>query len=487
MFRAFASSGYREGLAAPMPLGELKIHRNCSSAFTGYTRKIKLSRGEVITRWISDGVKHERRMFVSRAEDTVYIKVKGGGSESYTFSPRDNGDAASAAILNEIIPTAETKIDEKERYIYFAASNEGSDYGAVLRFTGKTDAAVCDGRLGITGGEYTIIIKTFNGGNRKDVFARIKSELDSISEDDDIYRKKLAAHIKKYSELYNAVSIKLAKKKEHKASNEELLDAAYNDKASPALLEKLWRYGRYLFISGTSEESNPFPLYGLWHGTYNLMWSQNVANENVQMIYWHAAAGGLDYAVRALIKYYTAKIDGFELNAKRLFGCNGIYAPAYTAPGSSGPAVPVPVIMNWISCAGWLSAHFWEYYKYTGDRELLISDILPFMYKNALFYESYLTYDEDGSCVICPSVSPENTPLNFMPENFKENMGHICPCTKNATMDFAVMRELLTNLIEATKIVNICMYTDKIDTWKKILASVKPYRINIFKVILELN
>jgi alpha-L-fucosidase 2 len=208
------------------------------------------------------------------------------------------------------------------------------------------------------------------------------------------------------------------------------------------------------------------------------MWSQNVANENIQMIYWHAAAGGLGYAIRALIKYYTAQIGGFEANAKRLFGADGIYAPAYTAPGSSGPAVAVPVILNWISCAGWLSAHFWEYYKYTGDRELLISDILPFMYKNALFYESYLTYDADGSCVICPSVSPENTPLNFMPENFRENMGHICPVTKNATMDFAVMRELLTNLIEATEIVDIDLYSSKIDTWKHILASIKPYTVN---------
>ncbi|MHB1152877.1 MAG: glycosyl hydrolase family 95 catalytic domain-containing protein [Eubacteriales bacterium] len=477
MFRALSASGYREGLAAPMPLGALKIRRQCTGAFTGYVRGIKLDRGEVFTRWFSDGIKCERRLFVSRAENIIYMKVRGGG-ESYTFAPQDNGDAASAAMLKIIKPTAESVLDENGFYIFFAASNEGCDYGAVVRFSGDINAAACGGRLEITGNDYTVMIKTFNSEKRGDAFERIKCELGEIKSESDIYREKMAENMIDYSPLYKAVSIKLASKKDHKAANEALLDEAYNGVAPPALLEKLWRFGRYLFISGTSEKGNPFPLYGLWHGTYNLMWSQHVANENVQMIYWHAAAGGLDYAVRALIKYYTAKTAGFEANARRLFGCEGIYAPAYTAPGSSGPSVPVPVILNWISCCGWLSAHFWEYYKYSGDREMLINEILPFMYKNALFYESYLTYDSDGSCVICPSVSPENTPANFMPDNFREDMGHICPCTKNAVMDFAVMRELLTNLIEASESVNIYVYTKKINTWKQILASIRPYTIN---------
>ena len=47
-------------------------------------------------------------------------------------------------------------------------------------------------------------------------------------------------------------------------SNEELVMEAFSDRQSAELIEKLWHYGRYLFICGSSPDSNPFPLYGLW-------------------------------------------------------------------------------------------------------------------------------------------------------------------------------------------------------------------------------
>ena len=100
--------------------------------------------------------------------------------------------------------------------------------------------------------------------------------------------------------------------------------------------------------------------------------------------------------------------------------------------------------MPWISCGGWRSYHFWEYYRYTGDIELLKTHIMPFMHEVVLFYLDYVMQDENGRMLICPSVSPENTPGNLMPEYFREDMGHVAPVVKNATMDFAVMKEVFT-------------------------------------------
>ena len=82
---------------------------------------------------------------------------------------------------------------------------------------------------------------------------------------------------------------------------EELLLDAYEDKASAVLLEKLWRFGRYLFVSGSAPDGWAFPLYGLWYAGYALPWSQHVANENVEMIYWHACVGGFAELVKPLI------------------------------------------------------------------------------------------------------------------------------------------------------------------------------------------
>lgn len=78
--------------------------------------------------------------------------------------------------------------------------------------------------------------------------------------------------------------------KEH--SNEVLLLQAYKEKAPTRLIEKLWTFGRYLFLSGTKVNGQPFSMYGLWHGDYQLMWSHRMANENIQMMYWHTAVGG---------------------------------------------------------------------------------------------------------------------------------------------------------------------------------------------------
>ncbi len=489
MCSALGGSGYHEGLAAPMPLGALEIRHKCNDVFYNYQRGVRMDRGEVFTSWESEGILNERKMFVSLFDGFVYIKIKGGG-ESYRFGPHNNGDNQSEAALRDILPKVKTVFNQNDQTFCYTASVRDLNYGTVIKFIGEIDLSInSDGWINVINSspekDYIIMLKTFCGQNPVDKCNSIINKFNSFEYTKNFYKERFKIHLDIYYSIWNKVSIKLSSKEECSLNNEALLDMAYTNYAPNALIEKLWRFGRYLFICGTSEKGNPFPLYGLWHGSYNMMWSQNVGNENVQMIYWHAAAGGFYYSIKALIKYYCSKIKGFEKNAKKLFGSNGIYVPTYTAPDSSGPTVNVPVIMNWISGAGWISAHFWEYYLHTGDFDLLISDILPFMYKTALFYESYLVYDNENKAVIYPSVSPENTPGNFMSDDYRENMGHICPVTKNATMDFAVMKQLLTNLITASKLADIPVYNDKIDTWNKILNSIPEYMINSDGAIKE--
>jgi len=54
--------------------------------------------------------------------------------------------------------------------------------------------------------------------------------------------------------------------------------------------------------------------------------------------------------------------------------------------------------------------------------KMLKEYIMPFMHEIALFYLDYVTQDENGHALICPSVSPENTPGNLIPEFFHEEM-----------------------------------------------------------------
>jgi alpha-L-fucosidase 2 len=55
-------------------------------------------------------------------------------------------------------------------------------------------------------------------------------------------------------------------------------------------------------------------------------------------------------------------------------------------------------------------------------------------------------------------------------------MGSEMETTINSTMDFAIVKEVLSNLIEGAQIVN--KYTGEIEKWKEMLERIPPYEIN---------
>ncbi len=86
------------------------------------------------------------------------------------------------------------------------------------------------------------------------------------------------------------------------------------------------------------------------------------------------------------------------------------------------------------------------------------------MHEAALFYRDYAVKD-GGHIRIYPSVSPENTPSGGAGE-----------VQQNATMDFAVMKELLANLLEGIRITG--MYAGEEKNFTDLLGAIPPYMIN---------
>ncbi|MBW7459839.1 glycoside hydrolase family 95 protein, partial [Paenibacillus sepulcri] len=278
--------------------------------------------------------------------------------------------------------------------------------------------------------------------------------------------------------LYRSVSLELEDADNDPRTNERLLLDAYEGEAPPALVRKMWAYGRYLFMSGTAaaEDAEPFGLYGLWGGDYRLVWSHNMANENIQMMYWHAHVGGLGELVTPLFRYYEGLMDVFRENARKLYGCRGIYIPAGSTPGIGVPNQIVPVILNWTGAAGWLSRHYYEHFRYTGDLQFLRETALPFMLEALRFYEDFLVTDANGVYKMYPSVSPENTPLNYMPSDGKP-LAHPMPTAINATMDIAILKELLKSLIEANQKAG-SEDPEAEKEWNRMLTHLPAYKLN---------
>lgn len=473
---ALKENAYNTRLAAILPLADFKIVMPCKNAFKQYRRILDMETGEVSVLWKDGESEYKRKLFVSRADDLIAYEIScdKGLIDCQLFLTNHKSESKKPNASCKEIEDG-VQVESEENFICYASKNDdNTDFGAVLRVipTGGESTA-SDGKINIKASEKVLVlIKVFVKSDHKKEWNNLKKRLSEI---DNNYGELQKAHVRIHSKLFNSVSLEIESYNEEDKSNEELLLQAYDGETPTMLIEKMWNYGRYLFISASREGGLPVGMYGLWGGEYKLMWCHNMANENIQMIYWHTMVGGLSELVSSVFKYYESLMDDFRDNAKKLFGCRGIYIPAGSTPGIGIPNQIVPVIMNWTSAAGWLARHYYEYYQYTGDKEFLKNRALPFMREIALFYEDFVTVDENGYYKYYPSVSPENTPENYYPKE-GEPIAHPMPTTINSTMDIAIMKDVLTNLIEGSQISGV--YEDEVAGWKDMLTHIPNYKIN---------
>lgn len=474
--QALLDRGYVAELFTPCPLADLRIRMGMEAPFRGYRRVLDMETGEVTVSWRQDGSLFRRRVFASRTDDLIVLEIAGEPQQVACALWPDlhrTGGADEARMVAETASTREA--GAADGYAWLALRNDdGTDFGLVCRVVAEGGAVQADaaGALQVSGASRVLLLgKAFVRGDRETGIPRLMAELDVVAAD---YDTLLARHAPVHGALYHAADLRLAEG-DFTVCNEQLLLDGYGEDASPVLLEKLWRFARHLFISGTREGAQPFPLYGLWGGRYDLVWSHHMANINIQMMCWHALAGGLAPLMEPFLRYYTDMMDDFRENARKLFGLPGICLSAGSTPGLGVANQVVPVITNWIGGAGWIARHFYEVWQHTGDETLLKEFVLPFLLEAAAFYEAYLVRGADGLYRIYPSVSPENTPGNLMSGEFA-HMGHACPTAQDATMDHAIVRELFTHLVEIGDRCGVA--SEQMARWRDLLAHMPPYRVN---------
>jgi hypothetical protein len=203
----------------------------------------------------------------------------------------------------------------------------------------------------------------------------------------------------------------------------------------PALVERLFDAGRHLIISSTGDL--PPTLQGVWSGTWTPPWSSG-----------YTLDGNLPAAVAALLPTRTPELllplfdlvdrvrDDLRRNARRLYGARGVLTPVHLSThGRQTHFGPVWCQTFWTAGAGWLARLYVDYWRYTGDREFLRDRAWPFLCEAAEFLLDFARV-RDGTAVFAPSYSPENAPA-----------GTGSQATVNATMDVAVARDLLSNLL----------------------------------------
>lgn len=462
---------FRPQEAYPLPLVDFKISMPIDRSVKEYARVLNMEAGEATVTYKDDATRYERSCFVSRARNLFVYEITRSGPHTIdatlSFDLQDKFNARTATAISALPDGAQSRYEPY--FMYFSArSSDGSDYGAVAKInflSGKQ--VVTDGGVRITGTEKILVIITpFVGIPKDKAFKTIRAELSDVKLP---YDKLLKEHSAIHSRLFSASEVDLPSD-ERATPIEELLNKTFTSgELSTALTEKLWAFGRYLFISGTSPDSRMFAPYGLWCGDFKGANAQVNAAGSLQNAYSFACAGSLADFNESVFHTYEALLDDLRKNASRLYGCRGIYAPAVTSPSTGVVGRVTDEVINFTGVAAMISRMFYDYYLYTGDAKFLKTRALPFMKENVTFYEEFFKIRDEAFYESSPATSLGTTPGNLT------SVGGEHPICKNPTIDYVLARNLITDMIEGSEAAGL--YKSEIAKWKDMLTKIPGYKI----------
>lgn len=487
---AIAAAGGLGATGKYHPAGDLRIMAASDTIFNAYRRHLNMETGQVCVSWRDGEVRQDRESFVSRTDDLFVMRLRTSAAQSmksvFRLEPHDLRDAIDQNAHPYDVPIDfESRADKGLLFLtgtYRQANGKSvglhAGFGIVARVIAQGGSTrVTDHGLEVCGaGEVLVLVRIFAGA--KDVDAagqRVAQELLALDHD---YEALFDRHAAAHRALFNRTTVSLTGHPGDTATESLLLDAYEHGEASTELAEKMTSFGRYLLIASAGK--TPSHLQGVWNGDYLPPWDCfYMANENLQMNYWQALPGALPELARGVFDFYLNLIEDFRANAKGLFGCRGVLIPAITTPFTGLATNPSPHIVYWVSGAGWLAQHFVDQWRFTGDDAFLRDALLPFLVEIADFYEDFLVADDNQGLHFCPSTSPENTPANFLdrPNGTNEAaIGGEVRLSTDATMDVAVAREVLGNLIELSAYAEL--HQDRVAGWRSMRDRLPGYQVN---------
>lgn len=477
----FRQGGGKQWANPYQPVGDLLINREPQAPFTQYSRRVDFRTGQVTVDWKEGPAALRRRIFVSRADGVVVAEMSAAGTALtgwLQIAPRPVetyvcGPTTDFALARSIQYTAASSPsgDSKATIVFRGTYPEGGSFGAVARIivTGGTLETAPDGSVKFANAQRVLVLVQPFVPRQADAVDSILAELGRLDAD---YDTLLTRHVAIHGEMYNRVRLDLRDRSLKGRSNEDILLEATQGNLPVAFHERMFNLGRYLLISSAGKL--PPNLQGVWNGDWDPAWTCDYhVDENVQMAHWQILPGGLTELMQPLFNLCQSQLADWRENARALYGCRGVMAPIVsTTHGKLHHVMDGWPWHFWTAGAGWLAQHFHEYWLYTGDRKFLAKTLVPLLKEVALFYEDFLQLGPDGKYFFAPSFSPENVPA-----------GQKTFLSVNATMDIAVAREVLTNLLEACR--ELAIDDPAMPRWRDMLAKLPEYQVNSDGAIRE--
>ena len=277
-------------------------------------------------------------------------------------------------------------------------------------------------------------------------------------------------HYSDYAALFNRVRLNLNPTvKTSDIPAPQRLKNYRNGQPDYYLEELYYQFGRYLLIASSRAGNMPANLQGIWHNDVDGPWRVDYHNNiNVQMNYWPACPTNLSECMLPLVDFIRTLVKPGEKTAQSYFGARGWTASiSSNIFGFTTPLESQDMSWNFNPMAGpWLATHIWEYYDYTRDLNFLKETGYELIKSSADFAVDYLWHKPDGTYTAAPSTSPEHGPVD-----------------QGATFVHAVIREILLDAIEASKVLGVDKKKRK--QWNDVLSKLVPYKIGRYGQLME--
>lgn len=432
--------------------------------YSDYRRQLDLTNAQVTTTYTVDGTQFTREYLASYPDNVIAIRLAASQPGKLSFS------ASFSSPMKEPV-----SVTENSNTLILRGKNTDSNTipGKLLfearlqiRHTGGQLKA-SDGRIELQGADAATLLIAANTNFKKynDISANPTSlatrTLAAASKKD--FADLKAAHVSDYQTLFSRLSIDLGTTPAAAKPTDQRI-AASSRTDDPALAALYYQFARYLLISCSRPGTQPANLQGIWNDLVGPPWgSKYTVNINTEMNYWPAEPCNLPELTEPLFKLIEdIAATGAEL-AKIHYNAPGWVCHHNTDIWRATGPIDRAFYGTWPTGGAWLLLHMWEHYLFNPDPEIL-QRAYPLMKGAAEFFLATMQEDpKSGHLVTVPSISPEN------------QHPHGTSICAGPTMDCQILRDLFSNLITASEVLNID--PDLRNKWKNTLDRLPPNRI----------
>ena len=459
-------------------LGDLRIETGLSPEnYSDYVRALSVDSAFTTVNFrTSDGVRYERRAFVSYPDNMMVLRYSASAPGCQHLRLKYNPNSASHGTFAP---------DGKDGIAFLGhLYNNDMAYCVRIRAVAKGGSVSNEGGvLTVKGADEVMFLltadtdykmnldpdfndpKTYVGVEPEKTTAQWMKRVAKKS-----YGQLFAKHLKDYLALYDRVGLDISSTTaDCGLPTDARLEAYRKGATDPQLEETYFQYGRYLLIASSRPGNLPANLQGIWANGLDGPWHVDYHNNiNLQMNYWPALTCGLQECQEPLHEFILSQRKHGVETAKKYFNARGWATNISSNPfGFTAPLIDKDMSWNFNPvAASWLATHMWEYYAFTRDLKFLREVAYPVLKDCANFCCDYLWQKADGTLTAAPSTSPEHGPVD-----------------EGTTFTHAVIREVLHEACLAADTLGID--AADITTWHSNLLALAPYEIGRYGQLKE--